>query len=290
MANESLFLTFRPPGIAPDVSFSLDDLHKFEATIRELIPGFRVEFKDESKAQEVVAFFARPFNQRYITNFTSTLYPVVWFPSRASYEGSPKDSFTILAHEFVHMMDTKKHGALFRISYLCPQLLGILPFFIYPAIHGMTLWVLATLLGGTLVGLTMARTSVLACWIIMGISMVGTMVYAFLATGLWALLLLLGIALLAPWPSPWRTYWEIRGYTVQIAMAQWMYGSISDDGIDRMVHHFIGPDYYFMSWNKGHIRRNILQAAEAAKNGTLATQAPYDTIYKAAVASGIVHP
>jgi hypothetical protein len=269
-------------------SLALDQLHAFEEIIREHVPGFKVAFKDESPYQRILGFLIRPFNAAYMTRFTTTFYPIVWFPSRAAYEENPKNSFGVLAHEFVHLMDTKRHPIWFRLSYVLPQIVSILPLALYQILVGMTLWVFGIFMVGISTGLFVARSSAFAAWIMFGLTVLGTLVYAFYASGWIALLLVLGFALLAPWPSTWRTYWELRGYAVQVSLAQWIYGTVPEEDKVHVTGNFTKSGYYFMSWNERHINRCLDEIIVSAKNRSILNEKPYDVIYSFAVTSGLI--
>ena len=103
----------------------LTQVELFEKLIEQHIPGFRLEFKDESKLHRFLGFLLKPFNPKYQTNFTTTLGKTVSFPSRTWMQESPLRAFSILAHEFVHLVDYQKHGLWFSASYLLPQLLSL---------------------------------------------------------------------------------------------------------------------------------------------------------------------
>jgi hypothetical protein len=56
------------------------------AVITREIPGFKIRFKTDSRLQKLIGFVLRwviPFNRRYMTDYTSTFYPDVFFPSRS---------------------------------------------------------------------------------------------------------------------------------------------------------------------------------------------------------------
>jgi len=101
------------------------------AVITREIPGFTIRFKTDSRLQRLIGFVLRwviPFNRRYMTDYTSTFYPDVFFPSRAWLEEDYWGAFKILAHEYVHLFDGKEDGPqTFSLKYVMPQLFA-LPF------------------------------------------------------------------------------------------------------------------------------------------------------------------
>lgn len=103
----------------------LQDLRAFESDTSNAIPGFKVCWKDTSRLQRVLGWLVKPFNPDYLTRYTTTLHPNVWFPSKEFYDRDPTQSFLVLAHERVHLADTMKRSVWFRVSYLLPQILAI---------------------------------------------------------------------------------------------------------------------------------------------------------------------
>lgn len=102
----------------------LQALREFESDTKALVPGFGLAWKDESFFHRVLGWLMWPFNPKYMTSYTTTMYPRVWFVSKAEYEKSPLASFMILAHERVHLLDTQASPFWFRVSYLMPQVLA----------------------------------------------------------------------------------------------------------------------------------------------------------------------
>lgn len=104
------------------------DLQALEDDTREYVPGLQVVGKTDSLSQRLLGKVLF-FNHTYMTGYVSTFYPVVYFPTKTDYEGHSTRSFIALAHERVHLLDTKRQPLWFRVSYLLPQLL-ILPLLI----------------------------------------------------------------------------------------------------------------------------------------------------------------
>lgn len=103
-------------------------LQKVEATLREKIPGFEVRYKDEHFSQKLIGFFLRwvvPFNRVYMTEYTTTVYPRVYFPSRAWAQENPRRAWKVLAHEYVHLWDQQQHPIWYPISYFVPQVIAL---------------------------------------------------------------------------------------------------------------------------------------------------------------------
>lgn len=211
-------------------------LRNFEVLIRAAVPNFEVRFKDESKWQRILGVLVWVFNREYMTRYTTTFYPVVWFPSKAFYEERPSPSLRILAHELVHLLDTKAHPVWMRLSYLLPQVLSILAF--------------------------LAIIPVAILW------------------GLWGLLPFgIGLVLLVPWPSPWRTAWELRGYGMSLACAQWMNPLTVEVMRDHIVENFVTSNYYFMSWSRARILKQLDEWIARARDGSLLKEEPYRQVH-----------
>jgi hypothetical protein len=101
------------------------DLQMFVEDTRRVVPNFEVRYKDSSWVQKLLGFFLGFFSSGYMTKFTTTLYPNVYFPSEAFYKEDAGKSFAILAHERIHLLDTQSNPIWFRVSYLLPQLLCV---------------------------------------------------------------------------------------------------------------------------------------------------------------------
>lgn len=184
-------------------------LTQLEAAVKEHAPKFEVKFKDESRFMKLIdkVLF---FNKVFMTNYITTIGQKVYWPSREKYEGDPSNSFNVLAHEFVHIMDHIKNPVKFPLSYLFPQIL---------AAPGL----LFVLLLPVLVPL-------------IALSLVSS----------WWLLMLLFLLFMAPLPSPGRKKAEIRGYGMSFRVRMWRYNQVSDWKFERSVKAFTGPNYYFM--------------------------------------------
>jgi hypothetical protein len=205
---------------------NLEDLKALELDTKKLIPKFEVVWKTDSKVQKFLGFVLIIFNSYYLSNFISTFYPKVYFPSKDLYENFPTNSFITLAHERVHLLDTKMHPVWFRFSYLLPQILFV-PFFI--------------------IGLFLV----------------------FFSWKLSCIMLLIGIFCLGPWPSPWRVYWEKKGYFMTMAVEYWLTGMIPFVLLQNIKRHFIGWNYYKMSWNEEDIDQWLKLSKELITNANI---------------------
>jgi hypothetical protein len=96
------------------------------ALVMRKIPQFEVRFKDENRFQRALGFVVGWFNPEYMTEFTTTLFPCVYFPNRPFVVDNSETAWKILAHEYVHLCDTQDSPVLFRLRYLMPQIISIL--------------------------------------------------------------------------------------------------------------------------------------------------------------------
>ncbi len=93
-------------------------LSELVAELRVEFPGFRVAFKDESRAQQVIGYGARLFgNPSYVADYITVLGRTVWFPDRAAFDGNPAATVETLLHERVHMWDWARRPVWFPVSY-----------------------------------------------------------------------------------------------------------------------------------------------------------------------------
>lgn len=270
---------------------NIDTLHAFEGEVRKAVPTFKIAFKDESTLMKVLGFFATPFNPTFMTGYTTTLGTTVYFTSKASYEQNPQGSLTVLAHEWVHMMDTQKQPLWFRLSYALPQILAPLPLIAFIAGARLHAWPLAILLGGLVLGCLLAKFSKVAFWAVLGLSFVATAVLAVWLAGWWSAAFFAGPLFALPWPSPGRTHWEERGYAMTLACYVWMYGAAPTGSVERLGQHFWGPDYYFMSWGRQGVRDALDTAVQRATSGDIRQEQPYGLVYDFLAANGgLRHP
>jgi hypothetical protein len=246
-------------------------LHDFKEAIRKEIPKFKVGAKDQSWLMKVCGFLAKPFNDKFMTRFTTTMGNTVYFPTEDWFESKPDRSLRILAHEYVHLYDYKKHW-WFQVTYIFPQVLALLPAIVFMVLAWPWSWLVLVPAAAYLLTCLIALVSRPVSLAFLAMSLVGFGVGAWFLVG-WKLLVLLGGLLFCiPWPAPWRTKWE--GYAMNVAFAVW-WGYWSEKMRDGTVRIFTGPDYFFMCWSGSKIRSALDQAAENTKAGTLEKQEPY---------------
>jgi len=257
----------------------MNDQHllDFEKYVATQIPGFKVGYKDQSKMMRFLGFLLKPFNPEFMTSFTTTWGNSVYFPTEEFYEKNTYGSMSILAHEFVHLWDSQRQGFwAFKATYALPQVLGLLPLAAFGVLGGWP--ALLVLFGGYLLGALLPSKALF--WLVFGPALVGALVWGWLSIGYFSALLLLVVALIFL-PSKWRTHWELRGYTMNIAFHKWVTGRrISQSAFDSIKGQFTGPNYLFMCWGSSKIDKELRLSAQRADSGTLQTNGPYQKVYE----------
>jgi len=254
-------------------------LKAFEGVVRREIPSFEVAFKDESKLMALLGFLSYPFNSDFMERYTTTWGDTVFFPYQEFYEETPEKSFRILAHEFVHLSDSKLHPLTFKLSYMFPQILVLLPLLAYAVLAWPYSWITLLPFVSYVLACGAARLTKALFWVVLPLLLGGTGVLAWWLTGWWALVLL-GVVLFAiPWPAYWRTKWELRGYGMNVALAWWLYKVFTPDYIERIVSKFTGPDYFFMCWSGPRVRVSVTGYNLLANSGDLQNEHPYAVVH-----------
>lgn len=80
---------------------------------------------------------------------------------------------------------------------------------------------------------------------------------------------LLFILLAAPIPSYFRSMWEWRGSSCNLALSIWRTGKVSDRRIEFLVNRFKGPDYYFMWPFPKWFRKKLAKIEKKIRAGQL---------------------
>ena len=255
-------------------------LNELERDFRLVDPNFEVLFKDKSPFMKVLGVLTAPFNPEFMTRYITTIGSKVYFPDEEHYlrgVGSP----SVLCHEFVHIMDGMRHGWRFKFSYLMPQLLGLLPLVALLIVPWGALSALLFLLAYA-TGALVCKANRVAGLVVLGVLLVAVLGLTILWTGWFSTLLLGALVGFAPWPSPWRTHWELRGYAMTIAYRWWTRKKVSD--LDWLGVQFTGPYYWFMSWQPKKIREKLQDLVVQVKTGELEMQQPYarvrDLLYR----------
>lgn len=260
------------------MAIDLNTLRAFEVAIVKDIPGFKVVFKDRSKFMKFLGFLMYPFNDGFMTKFTTTIGDTVYFPSVSHYVNNPGPRLQTLAHEYVHLRDARDHPWTFKLSYLFPQILVVIPLIVFAVLAWPHSWLVLLPFVGYVLGALLARLSKVIFWVIFGLAVAGTIFLGWLLTG-WAILSLAGLVLLGPWPAPWRTKWELRGYGMTVALGVWISGSYGPKQLQYLVERFTGPDYFFMSWSGSKVEEALRLKAALAADGTLQGLPPYQMVH-----------
>lgn len=242
----------------------MTDQGLFDSLVDEISrerPGFEVRYKSESSLMKLLGFLMQPINPDFNEKFVTTWGNAVYFPSREHVETDPRWAFSILAHEYVHLWDSKKDGWKFQLTYALPQLAAI-PLLVLFSI--LTPWPLLIVLGGYLLACLMPLMGLRIVALV--VTVLGAVTAAALALGWWALLLLVALSPLAPWPSPGRTRIELRGYTMSVAVFYWLYNRPPlQENLEHYRGIFTGPAYYFMSWRPKYIEAELGKSISLAK-------------------------
>jgi hypothetical protein len=224
----------------------VETLKAFEGFVAKHIPGFEVRYKDESYLMAILGVLAAPFNRDFATRYTTTWGKRVYFPSREFYRVDPSRSFRILAHEFVHLWDSQEHW-YFKLSYMMPQLLVLVPILVLMFLLGTCSWILGVPIIGYVLGAALRSVHFALFWFVFGVSVIGTGIMLVFFGGWLPLVVgLVALLCLCPWPSPWRTKWELRGYGMNVALARWLYDTTSAKHFFSIARHFTGPNYFYM--------------------------------------------
>jgi hypothetical protein len=240
---------------------------------RQYIPKAVFKFKDRCWSSKLRAFYVRPFNHHYLTDYTSVIYPTTYFTSATYVRENPYRATKIEFHEFTHKWDRLQDGFLFNGKYTYPQIVSV-PFalgavatsgpFSWAAfaiailfLH-LGLWALHRSRRPLDMGPT--KSARWAFFLLSVPPLVATMVSTVLF-GKWFALLWLGAVLFAsPWPLKafWRRDYEIRGYTMSL-YAEWLrWGKIRDSILEHYVSQFTSSNYFFMERNAQLVREAFL--------------------------------
>jgi hypothetical protein len=253
-----------------------ETLGAFETFIREQIPGFEVAFKNESKLMSFLSFLSSPFNSEFLTSYTTTWGKKVYFPDKVFYEKDPARSLWILAHEYVHLWDSKQSPVKFKLSYAFPQLLVLLPLLAFGILAWPHGWIVALPFVGYVLGCLAAKVSKVLFWVVLGLFVTGTAFLAGFLTG-WVTWFLLGAVLcLVPWPAYWRTKLELRGYGLNLAMSRWLSGPQypSSTYLQNIKQEFTSPSYYFMCWSGSKVDAELSKILGSLDDSNI-TPVPY---------------
>jgi hypothetical protein len=230
------------------MSTAYDRLKRFEAALAKRLPGFAIEYKDESTLMKIIGAIMF-FNKAFMTGFVTTIGYKVYFPTRTAVESMRGNGrIGTLAHEYRHAKDASRlTRVLFGALYLFPQLLAIMA---------------------------------LLSWLVLG----PLMLFGVMSWSWWLLIPLLSLLFFAPLPAPFRKKYELYGYKMSLfAENEFLKeaGVSSEDRLnylkamaERKNAHFTGANYYFM-WPFG-VEEDLLEAAEKIVSGQILKE---DDIY-----------
>jgi len=94
---------------------------QIEEVVRQEIPDFAIVKKSQSKLMQNINKVAKIFNPRFMSGYTTTLYPKIYIPDDRAED---PDFWKVVAHELVHLVRAKKMGLLHTLSYGFPQILA----------------------------------------------------------------------------------------------------------------------------------------------------------------------
>lgn len=255
-----------------------ETLHLFEDSLREKVPNLKIKFKDESLLMRAIAMAIGPFNPQFATSFITTIGSTIYFPSKVAYEANPSGSTQTIAHEFVHIWDSQQ-DPLFKLKYLFPQSLALVPLVVYGVLAWKAAWVLLIPMLGYSMACYIAKRSTRSAFMAMLSLTLGVTLFVGWILTSWKLLVLLGLASLIPWPAPWRSNYELRGYGMTVAFAQWVYGCPSPEFMKAIGNNFDGPSYYFMCRDRPYVDRTIEATRQQAEAGALQKVLPYSHVH-----------
>jgi hypothetical protein len=187
----------------------------WEEVVLVHFPKAKVKFKDTSLFMKILAVLVYPFNREFSTRFITVIGTTVYFPSKVWLDANKDSAFKIVAHEFVHMVDSK--GSLFYpIKYLFPQIL-----------------ILVSLLA------SLQFLSHIFLWY------------------------LVCIVFIIPFPAYWRTQYELNGYAMTMYIDYWFNSKMDrrypiDGQAEYLANYFVSSQYYFMSWSRKYVIRELL--------------------------------
>jgi len=105
--------------------------------IRKTVPRFKVVSKSKSMLMRVIGkiFF---FNKEFMSSYFTTIYPNVYSPETSL----EKFRWTVLSHEWVHLLRAKQNVLAFSFRYLFPVSLAVFSVLSLLAIWGSSYWLL----------------------------------------------------------------------------------------------------------------------------------------------------
>jgi len=112
------------------------------SVIRGRVAKFKIKYKNESLFQKIIGRILF-FNSEYMSKYTTTIGTTVYFPSREFVEKDRFRAFSVLAHEYVHVLDYRKSPFMFVFLYLFPQVLSLFSLLSLLSLFYSNLWLLS---------------------------------------------------------------------------------------------------------------------------------------------------
>lgn len=88
--------------------------------------GGNILIKEESKLMKVLSFILYPFNQKFLSQYITTINKNIYVPKAILDNKNPWRFLEIICHECIHINQYEKYSILFVIGYLFPQILFII--------------------------------------------------------------------------------------------------------------------------------------------------------------------
>ena len=92
----------------------------------------KVSFKKDSAFMKFLNIFVGLFNKKFMETYITTIGSTVYYPTPEFVAIDVERAIRIMAHEFVHIMQSARHGLWFSIGYLFPQILAVLALLAIP--------------------------------------------------------------------------------------------------------------------------------------------------------------
>lgn len=103
-------------------------MNRLEHFAKLLSPRIKIAYKDESLFMRFLAFILF-FNPNFHTKYITTIGETVYYPSRKYVEENSTNALLILAHEYVHILDSDEQGKfIYSLKYLMPQIFALFGF------------------------------------------------------------------------------------------------------------------------------------------------------------------
>lgn len=154
--------------------------------------GVDFKLKEDIKWMSLVG----KINPDFTSYVTTTLGNTIYLPKDLAYKEI--DTVKMLAHEYVHVLDNRKH-TFYKLSYSFPQILSIFGFL-----------------------------GILGFW----------SPYYVLFSCFFGCLFRL--------PSPFRLHWELRGYTMTMAVERWVMGKVQEETKEDIIKALYSKNYWLV--------------------------------------------